>query len=136
MKPEDFEVMEVRDEGDIEWARRVVLVQYDDGGCVAVTNGLGGDNHEAFMNGDAFDTTEWKQCRPIPQKKMRPMSRDEILAWATSKDALGWVVRYGMNGIPNPPQCVNYSHELVCYERSLASPTGDYRWERFEVEVS
>jgi hypothetical protein len=54
------------------------------------------------------------------KRKVRPMSRWEILAWANSEESRGWVVRY-MDHRWQVPQ-ISYGDNLEMYERARLLP--------------
>jgi hypothetical protein len=85
-------------------------------------------------NGD-FNVWEFEDLRRKPVKKTRPMTRDEVLAWAVSGEALGWVVVNG-GGSWLPPQCFIYNGDMSIYHRARIAPDGTISDEQgFEVAV-
>jgi hypothetical protein len=78
----------------------------------------------AFMNIDMIGTTNhFDGFKRLPEKKTRPMTRDEVLFWVSSANALGWVVRY-CTAVWVPPQCHSYNSSLHEYTRAKITPTG------------
>jgi hypothetical protein len=68
-----------------------------------------------------------------PAGKTRPMTHEEILAWAVSADALGWVIRYDYYDWM-PPQRTGYPDKNVDYFRARIAPDGTISDEQgFEV---
>ena len=68
--------------------------------------------------------------------KTRPMTRKEVLAWAASADAFGWVVRCETEGLKCPQQLV-YDMAIRRYQRARIITLNDDgtggTWEAFEV---
>jgi hypothetical protein len=61
-------------------------------------------------------------CRSAPKRK-RTMTFWEVLAWASSADSFGWVVRKSDNGYWSPPQYYRYhSITLEDYQRARLLP--------------
>ena len=87
-----------------------------------------GDN--AFVSEDTY------RQRPAP--KMRAMTRKEVLAWASSSDAFGWVVRFN-HTTAKPPQYYTYETTMTTFERAhvgtLSHDGTGGEWKAFEVEA-
>jgi hypothetical protein len=57
--------------------------------------------------------------RTMPVKRTRPMTRWEILAWATGEESHGWVVRSkNVDDSWAPPQSFGYGLDRHGYERA------------------
>ena len=106
----------VRDSDDSEWVRAELLS----------TERRCGDGSYPFKT----KLGVFRQCTLTDPNKPQLMTRDEILAWACSAEALGWVARIA-GSVPNAPQYYSYHTDVEEFERSPASPTGDYKWEKF-----
>jgi hypothetical protein len=66
----------------------------------------------------------FENLRRKPQKKRRPMTRWECLAWATSDEARGWVVGTGSCSW-RPPQCWSYPDGTILeFRRAKLKPDG------------
>ena len=74
IKREDIKKMLVSEGGD-KWLERYVLYQNENNSCIAVDL----KDEKEFLSGDLFKTSWWKFCKPIPEKKKRPMNRNEFL---------------------------------------------------------
>ena len=68
------EKMLVWDDTDSIEVERIVITVNSDGSCIAVNN----MHEDAFLRGDAFNTVSWDYSKPIPEKKYRPMTNDEM----------------------------------------------------------
>ena len=70
--------------------------------------------------------------------KTRPMTRKEVLAWAASADAFGWVVM-NAGGCALTPQSLVWSAPIEAYQRAPIVTLNDDgtggEWEAFEVTV-
>lgn len=129
MKWDELPLMMVRDSSSQPWRGPLRTLIRDDEARPYLTFVKGGEVSFCYMQAKPY-------TEPQPPK-MRPMTRDEILAWACSAEALGWVVREDDDDATiRPPQYFAYLHESTHYTRSRASATGDYKWEKFEVEVA
>lgn len=121
MKWNELPLMWVLDESDKTWIGPYHVLELRSG------------YHQTFCPQDGSVGRSFTHTKPYNAPTRRPMTRDEVLAWACSADALGWVVRHS-DGYPYCPQRVHYDSSTNDYTRSRASATGDYKWEPFEVE--
>lgn len=96
---------------------RLVVAIADDGSCIAMI-----DTCDQFDS--AFYTLKWDHCAPIPEKKLRLMTRKEIIAWADSVESHGWVVR-DQNRIWRSPANYSFFGDLTEYRRARVTRDAD-----------
>lgn len=121
---EELPLCRVRDRESDDWKegyRHVVTLNRGDYPNIVVRKEGGLDNF-------AF-------CELIPEKTKRLMTHAEVIHWACSADALGWVVRCDEWGkdIFIQPQCANYDASYV-WLRARMTPNGPEEWQPIEVE--
>ena len=68
--------------------KRIVIYINNDGSCVAVAHA----DEAAFLRGDDFRTVSWDNCEPIPEKKFRPMTNEEMRGFIAN--TLGIEIRH------------------------------------------
>jgi len=107
--------------------------------------GVGADGRHYVDNGDSYEI-----ATSIQPKTMRPMTRCEMIAWAsrvtmdlaTNPDGDVWVVDWSAKGEPTselgdgcPPMSINYT-DANWWRSRLDKATGKpVKWERMETEV-
>jgi hypothetical protein len=110
-----------------EAGERYVVCAFDDGSCLAITFSTDGD-FERFgvING----TSHWSHHKPIVEKKMRYMDKEEALMWLV--DHPKTLVRFGTERW-KPAWNYEYIHSIENYEhRPMGQP--DAVPQKFMVE--
>ena len=80
----------------------------------------------------------WPKAQTPPAPKMRAMTRKEVLEWASSADAFGWVVHCEDTGAIGAPPAYNYNDHWVFTRARIDTLNDDGtggEWKAFEVEL-
>jgi hypothetical protein len=83
---------------------------------------------DAYFHWEAEDGCGGEQVKQFtglrrrPQKRKRTMSREEMLAWSTSEESHGWMVRCGEEDYWKFPPTFGYSFHLGDYQRARLLP--------------
>jgi len=79
-------------------------------------------------------TSNWTLKTPAQPHKLTTPTRDQLLTWVCSADALGWVVNVFIDFLDAweiyPVQSNTYLDDIECNQFSRTSPTGEYIWHR------
>ena len=68
--------------------KRIVIYTNNNGSCVAVDHA----DEDTFLRGNAFNVVKWDHCKPIPEKKTRPMTNAEMRGFIANTPDI--VMRY------------------------------------------
>jgi hypothetical protein len=80
-------------------------------------------NTDSASGGTPEDSNYFYGLRRSPVKRKRPMSRWEIMAWASSEQSHGWLVRHDVS-FPDwvVPQCPAYDDGISRFQRARLLP--------------
>jgi hypothetical protein len=71
--------------------------------------------------GTCYHLSDLDGLRRLSEKRKRPMTRFEMLAWASSTKSLGWAVRHA-DVLWRPPQYYGYDMDADRYQRARLLP--------------
>jgi len=113
-----------------EAVERIVIDINDDGSCKAVHECVEQD----FIEGRSYITLNWGHCKPIPKKKKRYMTRDEVFGFIANTPGL--VCRYQDNKFFSATFWSYNEKNIHDYEYATIDIKGNIgEWKKFEVEV-
>lgn len=114
-----------------EKQKRILLFENSDGSCLCVEQ-----NHEdSFINNGVFTTCIWKHWKEIPNPKMRPMTRNEVLKFVLNNHHK-LLIRVN-NHSWSPALTLYYLADLSNYEYIfICELDNNERPKKFEVEVT
>lgn len=94
-----------------------------------------GDNYPIKILLDNGGICGYANCEPYKEPVKRKANKWEWIKWASSVDALGWVVRSDMDTSPSPTSYFSYNYDINDYQRAkVTDKEEDLVWEDFMVE--